>query len=110
MASLQASTYSLQFLYKIEQLKVASAVCEEERQPSPRAGGTPGKCIPHPPTVAPTTTTARTAAPTTVLRSLPNLNGERHPVRSGKNMALMSKQEDSTVMLKDKVLRSVELF
>lgn len=74
---LQGSTYSLQFLYKIDQLKIATAVCDEERQPSPRSGGVPGRCLPQSPTVAPTTT-----AQTTVFPSLPNLNGERDPVPS----------------------------
>lgn len=78
---LQGSTYSLQFLYKIDQLKIATAVCDEERQPSPRTGGSPGRCLPQSPTVAPTTTPTTTAQ-TTVFPSLPNLNGERHPVPS----------------------------
>lgn len=84
MESLQATTYSLQFLYKMNQLKIATAVCEEERQPSPRAGASPGKCVPQSSTVAPTATqppiptrpATTTAAQTTVFHSLPNLNGE----------------------------------
>lgn len=71
MQPLQASTYSLQFLYKIDQLKIATAVCEEERQLSPRGGGgSPGTCIPY------TTAAPTTAPPTTAPQSLPRLNGE----------------------------------
>lgn len=75
MESLQASTYSLQFLYinKFDQHKVATAICEEEIQPSPRAGGNRGKCVPKDPTIAPTTTTP---PPATAAQSLPNLNGK----------------------------------
>lgn len=75
MESLQASTYSLQFLYinKFGQHKVATAICEEEIQLSPRMGGNQGKCIPKDPTVAPTTPTP---AHTTVALPIPNLNGK----------------------------------
>lgn len=89
LESLQASTYSLQFLYinKFGQHKVATAVCEEEIQLSPRAGGNRGKCIPKHPTVMPTTSTQ-----TTVSQSLPKLNGkceQAYPV---------TKQMDATIM------------
>lgn len=75
MESLQASTYSLQFLYinKFGQHKVATAICEEEIQPSPRTGGIRGKCVPKDPTVAPT---IPTPAHPTVAQPIPNLNGK----------------------------------
>lgn len=74
MASLQTSTYSLQFLYinKFGEHKIATAICEEEIQLSPRAGGNQGKCISRDPSGGP-------AAPSpghTVPLPIPNLNGK----------------------------------
>lgn len=75
MESLQASTYSLQFLYinKSGQHKIATAICEEEIQLSPRAGGSQGKCIPRDPTGVPPT---KPPAHTTGALPISNLNGK----------------------------------
>lgn len=75
MASSQASTYSLQFLYinDFGQHKIATAICEEEIQLSPRTGGSQGKCIPKDPTRAPPTPPP---PHTTVALPIPNLNGK----------------------------------
>lgn len=82
MESLQASTYSLQFLYinKSGQHKIATAICEEEIQLGPRAGGNQGKCVPRDPTVVPTTPTP---AHTTVTLPISNLNGKCDRVHCG---------------------------
>ncbi|XP_056877272.1 uncharacterized protein LOC130518575 [Takifugu flavidus] len=69
LATCNASTYSLQFLYinKFGQHKIATAICEEEIQLSPRTGGNQGKC-PRDPAGAPAAPPPAGALP------IPNLN------------------------------------
>lgn len=102
--SQQATTYSLQFLYvnKIGQHKVATAICEEERQPSPRSGGSPLPC-PLTTTAVPITPSSTTAQ-ITVPQSLPDLNGESEHVHEARFSTL-----DSMIKTLDWVIMSVKL-